>query len=605
MEHLLLEPLKYYEQTAKNAHDQNAKDYFDDLVNKSGIDVLENRKTSALYRKQAKVAEKTLSRIGKLKFWRILLIILIIIGFILFFVGALDFESEFAPLTLSLGGIFVVTGFLLIFLLINKKIKKSQDLYIRQKSKADETLTIAEKQMKPLNSLFTERDTFNLIEKVMPDLKFNDDVTFEMSYDFEKNYDYINDIDISRSVLDTVSGRFNKNPFMYLRYVDHYMGTKSYHGMRVITYRTMERDSNGKMRSVVKSETLHAMVIKPFPQYTINTALNYGNQIAPNLNFSRKATHVEKFSDKKVKRKVKSGTKKLIDKAEKATRKGGHFTEMTNSEFDVLFGAIDRDHEVQFRVMFTPLAQLNMVKLLRSKSGYGDDFSFIKRGKHNYIVSEHAQRWKMNTSPNNYYSYDIDIARNNFITFNNEYFKSVYFDFAPLMTIPAYSEEPSMTFEPITASDRKYSDYEYEVLANVIGSQNFAHPSSVTEVILKPQYLYTNNETDCINITGYSYTGVDRVDVIPVLGGDGRMHGVPVPWVEYLPVQKTTKLAINRLGLNYSEFDSCVKKAKVKSSINDSPYAYYHGLFAKIADNSDVGYIDTILEKIKLKKKEN
>ena len=604
MEHLLLEPLKYYEQTAKTAHDTNIKDHFEQLVVKSGIDADENRRTAALYRKKKKIADGTLAKIGKLKFLRVLLIILIVVGFIMPLVGASDVDSVNLPLTLSGVGM-VVVGFLLIFLFVNRRLKRAQDLYLRQKMKADEILSEAEKQMKPLNELFTEKDTFNLIEKVIPNLKFNDQATLELSNDFISNYGYVDEFDNNYSVLNTVSGRFNKNPFMYLRYVNNYWGTKNYHGVRVITYRTVERDSDGKMRSVMKTETLHAMVVKPFPQYAVNTALNYGNQVAPNLSFSRNATHVENLSEKKVNRKVKSGAKKLIDMAEKATKNGGQFTEMTNSEFDVLFGAIDRDHEVQFRVMFTPLAQLNMVKLLRSKSGYGDDFSFTKRGKHNFIVSEHAQKWDMDTSPDKYYSYDIDIAKNNFVSFNNEYFKSVYFDFAPLITIPAYSEEPSMTFEPITFKDRKYSNYEYEVMANVIGGHNFKHPSSVTEVILKPEYLYTANDTDCVEITAYSYTGVDRVDVVPVLGGDGRMHGVPVPWVEYIPVEHSSLMAVKRLGLNYKEFNDCVDKAHLWRSLNNSPYGYYHGLFAKIISEDDASNIDNILEKIKLKKKEN
>jgi mRNA-degrading endonuclease HigB of HigAB toxin-antitoxin module len=605
MEKRLLEPLKYYEQTARQAHEENLKSYFDELVVKSGIDVQENRKTAAQYRKKAKIAENTLNKIGKLKFWRVMLILLIIAGFIMLVVSLTNLSETESVILPLISVAVIIAGFLLIFLYLNKKIKKATQLYSTQKAKADSVLSQAEKQMQALNSLFTEKDTFDLIEKVMPNLNFSDDYSLELSTDFKNNYGFIDDLDDNRSVINTVSGRLNKNPFMFLRYVNHYMGTKDYHGMRVITYRTVERDSKGRMRSVVRTQTLHAMVVKPFPQYSVNTALNYGNQIAPSLNFSRKATHVEKLSEKKLKRKIKSGAKDLKNRAEKEVKNGGQFTEMTNTDFDVMFGAFDRDHEVQFRVMFTPLAQINMVKLLRSKTGYGDDFSFIKRGRHNYIVSEHAQKWNMDTSPENYFSYDVDIARNNFINFNNEYFKSLYFDLAPLLTIPAYNEEPSMVFEPIKNVEKQYSDYEHEVMANVIGSQNFAHPSSVTEVILKSKYLYSDNHTDCVEIMGHSYTGVDRVDVIPVLGGDGRMHGVPVPWVEYIPVKKTTRIAVKRIGLKRKEFASNVKKASVAKSLYDSPYGYYHGLFAKIVDNTDLNYVETILEKIKPTKKEN
>ena len=83
------------------------------------------------------------------------------------------------------------------------------------------------------------------------------------------------------------------------------------------------------------------------------------------------------------------------------------------------------------------------------------------------------------------------------------------------------------------------------------------------------------------------------------------MHGVPVPWVEYIPVKKTTRIAVKRIGLKRKEFVSNVKKAGVAKSLYDSPYGYYHGLFAKIVDNTDLNYVETILEKIKPTKKEN
>ena len=54
-----------------------------------------------------------------------------------------------------------------------------------------------------------------------------------------------------------------------------------------------------------------------------------------------------------------------------------NFTEMGNAKFDALFGAVDRNNEVEFRVLFTPLAQKNMLDLLTDKNHYGDDFYFL------------------------------------------------------------------------------------------------------------------------------------------------------------------------------------------------------------------------------------
>lgn len=597
MENLIIEPLLFYEQSGKSGHENFTNEFFDDLVAKSQIDVEENRRTASLFRKQDAVAEKTNKTLKSKKVLKGFLIFFIILGVICSIIGfAVDSNVK---LPLIIGGLVVsICCLLFIILKLNKSIKNIEILYKKQKAVANETLSKANEQMRALNELFTENDAISLIEKTIPQLKFDQFYSIELAQDFNKNYQYIDYIDQNRSVIDTLSGRYAENPFLFYRYIDHYIGSKTYHGTLLISWTETMRDSDGRLRTVRRTQTLHASVCKPFPYYAYKTALSYGHQCAPDLNFSRKATDVEELTDKQVERRVKKGEKKLKKRAELAVTEGGHFTEMTNSEFDVLFGALDRDHEVQFRVMFTPLAQINMVKLLRSKSGYGDDFEFIKRGKYNHIISEHAQNWQMHAHPSNYYSYDVDIARKKFIDYNVNYFRSVFFDFAPLLSVPAYHDKPSLTFEPI--KDRaNYTNYEYEVLSNVIGVEKFMHESSVTEAILKTRFMHSENDTDCVAVTASSYTGENRVDFIPVFGGDGRMHPVPVPWVEYLPVQKTSTIAVKKIGLDRKEFYQKTSEKGFDANINSSPSGYYHGLFAKIIDGVELKSIDGVLEKIK------
>lgn len=43
-------------------------------------------------------------------------------------------------------------------------------------------------------------------------------------------------------------------------------------------------------------------------------------------------------------------------------------TLLANDEFEVLFRALNRNNEVQFRLLFTPLAQQNMIDLLLDKT---------------------------------------------------------------------------------------------------------------------------------------------------------------------------------------------------------------------------------------------
>ena len=78
----------------------------------------------------------------------------------------------------------------------------------------------------------------------------------------------------------------------------------------------------------------------------------------------------------------------MVEKSIKSGKKA--FNRLPNEEFEALFMALDRDNEVEFRLLFTPLAQKNMISILRAKNvGFGDDFIFKKRKELNYIKSMH------------------------------------------------------------------------------------------------------------------------------------------------------------------------------------------------------------------------
>lgn len=597
MKNLIIEPLKFYDAFGREQIVREAEQVFDGLVKSSSVDVTENRKTAAEYRKLAAIAEGTNKKIKRLKVLKGFLIAFTVLGFLSVIIGI--FLSSLAQiLCISIGLAVAIFCILIISLKVNKVLKSAKDVYAKQKAKADSVYNIALNQMSALNALFTERQTHELIEKVLPNIKFEEYFSTELHSEFCKRYSYLDGIDKDRSVVNTVSGRYNGNPFLFLRYIDHHIGTKDYHGTLVISWTERVRDSDGRVRTVRRTQTLHAMVLKPYPYYNYKTELLYGHQCSPDLNFSRTATDVEELSEKQVARRVRKGEKKLKKMSEKALKTGDSFTEMANSEFDVLFGALDRDNEVQFRVMYTPLAQQNTVDLLVGDDiGYGDDFDFIKHGKYNKIVSEHAQRWNMDTSANNYYSYDIDIAKQNFLEHNSKYFKSLFFDLAPLLSIPAYHEQPSVVFDPIECHSN-YSYYEHEIMANVIGARCFKHEKSDTEIILKAKHLYSSGKTDCVEIAAHSYTGIPRVDFIPTLGGDGRMHAVPVPWVEYVPVCNVTNIAVKRVGLTQNEFFNKANENKSYERLKQRPMAYYHGLYARIIDGVDVKNVDSDIENI-------
>ena len=223
---------------------------------------------------------------------------------------------------------------------------------------------------------------------------------------------------------------------------------------------------------------------------------------------------------------------------------------MSNSEFEVLFDATDRNNEVQYRTLFTPLAQTNMVKLITDKNGYGDDFHFIKTNRTNRVITSHSQGRQLILSPTEYASHSFDIIKNKFISANVKFFKDVYFDFAPILAIPIYQERPVHSLDPIPALSQKYSQKETEALVNAVDPKLVVHPATQTSAILRTEFVASHKAHDEITVTAYSYDVQPRVDFVAVHGGDGRWHQVAVPWNEYVPLTNKTKLFVSQFNEN-------------------------------------------------------
>ena len=542
MDSLHYDPLDFYNQNLKLKHQQNVEDCFNELTQRSGIDVEANRKTVARYKEKLSSIDKTRKKTFWLGFLRAAMIVTAVLGVVLSI--GLASESPYMPIILLPIAILLTV---LVFVSINPKIKKLKGSLQEEEAQAKKIYGEAMEQMAPLNASFDEKMTLSLFEKSMPLFHFSENFTEEMSLDLRQNFDMPTYDDPETSVIATLSGKYNENPFVYIRRLIHQMGTETYHGYRVISWTESYTDSEGKRRTRTRTQTLHAQVVKPKPYYSVDTRLHFGAQAAPDLSFNREGNNINEKSDGAIERYVKRGERKNAKRTVRALSKGESFMAMTNSEFDVLFGATDRNHEVQFRLMFTPLAQTNTVELILSDDTYGDDFDFCKKKRHNVIRSDHAQLWDMNTSPEKYRSYSYDEAKRKFESFNNNYLKSVYFDFAPLLAIPAYQDDLKAGKTPIKKPEQSFANEEYEAMANAIGASYFSHGATRTDTILKANYSFTDTGEENISVDAHSYTTENRIDIIPVFGGDGRMHNVTVPWVEYIPLYRNSTMYVRSL----------------------------------------------------------
>lgn len=536
---MIFSPLKDYEQTLKNTHAAHTQARFQQLSDQSGVNIEANRATVQAYNAQKAGADKEKGRLSRLKTFRVLSVILAVIALI----GAI-WGFVYLPLAGVICVLVAAAALAVVFWKLNPLIRNQAQLSAEADAKAQKLLAEAQTQMAPLNALLQEEDGLCLLEQTMPLLHFDSNFSFAREKDMAEHFDFPAYENTDRSVLDTLCGTYNGNPFLFETFRTYTMGTEVYHGYKTIHWTEHYRDSKGNRRTRTRSQTLHATITRPKPIYSTETRLHYGAQGSPDLIFSRENRHLENKSDKQVESMVRKGEDKLQDKEEAALARGGTFTAMANTEFEVLFGALNRNHETQFRMLFTPLAQTNMVDLIRSKAGYGDDFDFFKRKRMNTIVSEHDQNRTLRLQASALSSHSYDLAMDNYLRKNEEYFRSIFFDFAPLLAIPVYQDAPVHSMEPPSAYNPHYSLREYEVLANAMDAKALSHPQTKTPTILKTQHTDTHGSTDCVSVTAHSFDALPRVELVPMLGGDGRMHTVSVPWEEYIPLQASCRMTV-------------------------------------------------------------
>lgn len=570
MDDKVLEPVKYYRQQGEKEHLENINSYFTTLVEQSGVDVEANHQTMEKRKKEKEESESLLKVLKKYKTFRILLVIGIIIGAIVTIISFSQLgESVGLGIVLLILGIGAIAGCVVVIVKkINPVIKDTDKIRQEHIEEVQRLEREGWAQMQSLNNLFTDEDCVRLIEKTLPDFSFDKNFSVGQERLFTGKYDFLDLQTEECSMIDTLSGSYAGNPFLFGRRRVHKMGSQVYRGSLRITWTESYRDREGNIRTKQKSETLHASVTKPKPFYIFNTFLAFGNQAAPSLSFSRQTKHTENLSERALKTTIKKGERQLQKQAKESIKNGGSFQEMANSEFDVLFGATDRDNEVEFRLMYTPLAQRSTVELLKDRDHYGDDFDLVKRGRCNFTFSDHAQDWKMHIFAEDYGHFDYEEIKLKFINLNQTYFKSIFFDFAPFFCVPAYIEEPCESLDGYEAYETNYTYYEHEVMANALDYKSFVHEQSCTEAILKTETVNTAKGNDVVAVTAYSYVGVDRIDYIPVKGGDGNYHNVPVPWIEYVPVSKTSHIVVSN-----------------ELSPNDYTTVCYHGMGAGIMDN--------------------
>lgn len=580
----IFEPLLAYKNVYKDLFNKNATEYIDKLVEKSAVNVEANRDTNRKIKKNETERGDIIKKIGKQNFLRGFLIFLLVAGLIAATIGIVmivngSTASLLAPiLMIVLGFLFPILSLVLVFVVVNPKLKELRGLKDKLDKKIDELTKEAWAQMSPLNELFSRGMSVELFKKTIPII--NLDKMFD-----SKRLDYLvskfglaEARDTNRSSLYVQSGDIIGNPFFICNDLVHRLGTKTYYGELVIHWTTTSY-VNGRLVTNHHTQTLRANLDKPCPYYREEPYLVYGNEAAPDLIFSRQDSDAEHLNDKQIEKMVNKEVKKLNKIAEKNIKNGGDFTVMGNSEFEVIFGAKNRNNELQFRLLFTPLAQKQLLQLMKDKEvAFGDDFDFVKHKMINIVYPEHLRNIALDVDPTYFQGFDFDVIRKNFLDYNNAYFKHIFFTFAPILAIPLYQQQKPHEYIYKDLYDSYVSFYEHEHVVNAMNAKEFIHPLSGTPNILKTSIVKSGNSCDTIRVTSYGYQTIERVENVPVFGGDGRTHMVPVKWIEYIPVSQNSDVNINVVQEEKEE-TYADKFRKMFESIRDGKLANEQDIF--------------------------
>lgn len=542
-------PLKDFNNIYKFKAAESADKFYEDLVKKSNINVSQNIADYDLYLQKIKDIELKdnllNSHQNKKKLRRSLSITSIIVGAILFLFALLTIGGNliFGIVGIILGIILVGLG--ITFLVLkdparDAAIKKLTEEISKLKKERDDLLNKCNIEMAPLNNLFSYHMFKEVFTLTIPAIRFDEYLDFKKFNFLKEKYGILDNQGSDESMISVLSGECYGSPFILYNTIYHELGEKTYTGSITVTY----TEYDGK-NTHTRSETLTASVTLPCPYYDNRATLFFGNEAAPNLRFVRKNSGSKgELSEKDLRKRVKS----LENLEEDSLKSGKKLTLLTNKEFEVYFNATSRNNETEFRLLFTPLAQTEMEDLIKF-SPFGDDFIFIKDGIRNYIKSSHSQSFNYDVIPTRFASPSYKISKSTFLEYSEKFFTNLYFDFAPLLTIPLYEQHKPLEYIYKDYYERNFSSYAIEPLLNKSSESKFAPLDHTTPTILKYNFIKRYDNYDVVDVYAFSYYGEEKITYIPKRAGNGATYDVPVTYIEYHPLNRTRRVIVgNKLS---------------------------------------------------------
>ena len=560
-EEILYRPRELFQTQLKDSYHKTAEEYFDNLTKESKVNTEENALHVKEYKKlleEEQALSKSASSAKSLKtFVIVMMILLFVIGTIVLIAGVLNASSLWY--LILIGAVAIVGGIVLAVVLgkkISAMVAEREKALQKAHEKTQNALKVCYADMAPLNASFDWNAPCVIMEKATPIIDLDPIFTPERFCYLRDKFGFQEEKDPHVTVLGAISGNIQGNPFIMEKILTEHTANKTYTGQITITWTTTYHDKNGT-HTRTHSQVLTASIERPAPFYHTDVRLIYGNEAAPRLHFSRTPYGADKMNEKERDKAANKGMKEIRELSEKQLSSGAKhvITPMGNDHFDVFFGALDRDDEAQFRLLYTPLAQKNVLDLIENPSPYGDDFVMVKDGMVNSIASAHSQRFDYSANPEMFMGYDWADMKANFVGYSDTYIRSLFFDLAPLLSVPLYQmHKPHEYIYQGFASN--LTSFEHEIMANGMSPSCF-RPKEAAEdlpLIIKEVNSHKVGESDEVLLSSYSFKETPMVEHVTKMGGDGHLHTIPIHWVQYDRVTKDTSIGVKNVGGSRKEF---------------------------------------------------
>lgn len=567
---LEFDPMDYYDKFLKNAIPENASKYFDDLVKKTNTDINKNNITAKKIRAweaKDKECEKKLSLFKGLRIFLIIVAVIFIIVFIIALLTHINSDnSSIAPLILTIiSPIIAVVLFVICFTVLKKKIDQLTKKDEINNKKLQSLYAEARQELALLYNAFDEFDFDRVVKQTTDIFSIDPVLKPEKLLMLRDLYGLKDEPNIDESIVQVTSGDIATNPYIRVRLFQKAIHNQTYTGSITISWTEWVSDGRGGGHSVVRTQVLTASVSQPAPFYSNGTYVIYGNEACPDLTFSRFPSNVDPDISENDLRKLEIKTEKELAKMSRdSISKGGSFTPLANSKFEGLFRAFNRNNDVQFRTLFSALAQQNMCELILRKEPYGDDFSFFKRKKINIISSNHGKKVQPYNCNAFFDYYDNAEMKKAFIKSIKDNFDSIFFELAPILCIPLYQQTDAGYFN-VKEHYQHVSSYNAEAFANSMSPLLFKPDNATTPQVLKVNFDHAVGDTDFFTVNSYAYQGVPQVTFVSKMGGDGHMHEIPVHWTRYDPVSKTSTIGVREFIGDKNQFRNLANDVEFKN----------------------------------------